>query len=72
MKINLKIKKEIFNEIYFPYLMDYSHRYEIYYGGAGSGKSQFITQKLIIKALNSKRRILVVRKVARSNEASTF
>lgn len=52
--------------------MDYSHRYEIYFGSAGSGKSQFITQKLIVKALNDKRRILVARKVARSNEASTF
>ena len=52
--------------------MDYTKRYEIYYGGAGSGKSQFITQKLIIKALKSKRRILVARKTARSNESSTF
>ena len=32
---NVKIKKDIFNETYLPYLMDYTHRDEIYYGGAG-------------------------------------
>ena len=31
--INLKINKKIFNEVYYPCLFDYSHRYEIYYGG---------------------------------------
>ena len=31
--------------------------------GAGSGKSHFITQKLIIKACKEKRKVLVVRKV---------
>ena len=72
MKINLTIKKEIFNEVYFPFLLDYSKRYEVYYGSAGSGKSVFITQKLVIKALNGRRRILVARKTAKSNEASTF
>ena len=33
---NVKIKKDIFNKTYLPYLMDYTHRDEIYYGGAGS------------------------------------
>ena len=37
--INLNISKKIFNDVYFPHLMDYSNRYEIYFGGAGSGKS---------------------------------
>ena len=49
---NLKISKKIFNTVYLPYLTDYSKRDEIYYGGAGSGKSVFIVQKLIIKLLN--------------------
>ena len=31
--INLNIKKNIFNDTYFPHLQDYSKRYEIYYGG---------------------------------------
>ena len=40
MKIN--IHKEIFNDAYYPYLLDYGKRYEVYYGGAGSGKSVFV------------------------------
>ena len=61
--INLQISKNIFNEVYYPYLLDYKNRYEIFYGGAGSGKSFFVAQKIIIKALKSKRKILVIRKV---------
>lgn len=63
MRISLNINKAVFNEAYLPYLSDYSHRFEVYYGGAGSGKSVFIAQKLLIKALRSKRKILVMRKV---------
>lgn len=33
---NIKISKKIFNDVYLPYLTDYSKRDEIYYGGAGS------------------------------------
>lgn len=72
MNININIKKEVFNEVYLPFLLDYSKRYEVYYGSAGSGKSVFITQKIIIKSLKQKRRVLVARKTAKSNEASTF
>ena len=44
--INIKLKPEVINAKYRPYLMDYNQRYEVYYGGAGSGKSHFIAQKL--------------------------
>ncbi|MTI95396.1 MAG: PBSX family phage terminase large subunit [Firmicutes bacterium] len=44
-------------------LFDYSHRINVEYGGAGSGKSHFVTQKTILKACRLRRRILVVRKV---------
>ena len=70
MKIN--IHKNIFNDVYYPHLLDYSTRYEVYYGGAGSGKSVFVAQKLVIKALNERRKILVLRKVNRTTKASTF
>ena len=70
MKLN--IHKAIFNDAYYPYLLDYSHRYEVYYGGAGSGKSVFVAQKLVIKALRQKRKVLVLRKVNRTTKASTF
>ena len=45
--INLKLRKSLFNEAYLPHLTDYSKRYEVYYGGAGSGKSVFLGQKLL-------------------------
>lgn len=72
MKINLQLDKGIFNDVYFPCLFDYKKRYEVYYGSAGSGKSQFVFQKILIKALNQKRKVLVVRKVAKTHLNSTF
>lgn len=70
MKITLK--KNIFNSAYLPHLLDYSKRYEVYYGGAGSGKSKFVSQKLVFKALKNKRKVLVLRKVNRTTKNSTF
>lgn len=58
--------------IYLPHLTDYSSRYNLYYGGAGSGKSHFVFQKIIFKALTYKRKVLVVRKVARTLHDSVF
>ncbi|WP_096348678.1 PBSX family phage terminase large subunit [Anaerotignum propionicum] len=54
------------NGAYLPYLGNYKNRTEVYYGGAGSGKSVFVAQKTAIKALRGKRKILVIRKVART------
>jgi len=70
--INLTFKKSAFNDAYLPYLTDYSRRYEVYYGGAGSGKSVFICQKLLLKACKSKRKILVIRKYGTTLKDSVF
>lgn len=70
--INLSINKKVFNDVYFPYLFSYCNRYEVYYGGAGSGKSVFICQKLIVKACKSKRKILVIRKFGTTLKDSVF
>ena len=70
--MKLKIHKRIFNEAYYPHLRDYSKRYEVYYGGAGSGKSYFVAQKLVYKALTDRRTVLVLRKVNRTTKNSTF
>lgn len=70
--IKLNIDKKVFNDVYYPYLYDYSHRYEVYYGGAGSGKSVFVCQKLIVKACTQKRKVLVIRKVASTLKDSVF
>ena len=52
MKMQINIHARTFSAKFLPLLNDYSHRWEIYKGSAGSGKSHFITQKIIIKALN--------------------
>lgn len=70
--MKIKVHKEIFNPIYLPCLEDYSYRYNVFYGGAGSGKSHFIAQCLVYKALKEKRKILVLRKINRTTAGSTF
>lgn len=60
--IQLKINKKVFSPHFYPYLFDYSHRWNIFMGGAGSGKSHFVVQKLIIKACQSKRKICMCRR----------
>ena len=70
--MNIEICDDIFNVSFEPFAEDYSHRFEIYYGGAGSGKSVFIAQKLMLKALYSRRKILIVRKVGSTLKDSVW
>lgn len=70
--ITLELSKGLFNDVYYPHLFDYSKRYEVYYGSAGSGKSVWVCQKLLVKALQEKRKILVIRKVGRTVKQSVF
>ena len=44
----------------------------VFYGGAGSGKSYFVAQSLVYKALRDCRKILVLRKVNKTTKNSTF
>lgn len=61
--LQLEINRNIFNDAFYPLLFDYTHRWETYKGSAGSGKSHFISQKLVLKALNDPgRRILICRR----------
>ena len=66
------VNEEAFAPVYYPYLTDYSQRYNVYYGGSGSGKSHFITQKLILKAIQSQRKIVVMRKIGKEVRLSVF
>lgn len=72
MNIHLRINRMMFNDVYYPWLENYGHRYETYYGGAGSGKSVFIAQKLLVKAINRKRKVLVIRKYGTTIRDSVF
>ncbi|OOP74147.1 PBSX family phage terminase large subunit [Clostridium beijerinckii] len=70
---NIEIDPEVFNEVYMPHLTDYKNRFEVYYGGGGSGKSVFITQKILYKYLADPNRLcLVVRKTGNSLKDSVF
>lgn len=70
--MKLRVHKNIFLPVYWPDLQDYSKRVLILYGGAGSGKSFYVGQKLVFKALKDKRKVLVLRKVNRTTKNSTF
>jgi len=72
MEYKVTIPAQAFNDAYVPYLRNRS-RYEIFYGGAGSGKSVFVAQRMLVRAMKEKgHKTLVVRKVAKTNRHSTF
>lgn len=71
-QINLNLKKSLFVPKHFPYLLDYSHRWEFHCGSAGSGKSYIIGQKIIVRCCNEKIRVLVCRRYATTLRNSCF
>lgn len=65
----------MFNKHIYNILFDYSKSTEIHYGGASSGKSHGVVQKVVIKACQDwkhPRKILFTRKVGRSIKDSIF
>lgn len=67
-----KLNPVIFNDWIYNEINDYSHRIEVYYGGAGSGKSYGATQKVLLKALKYNRKVLVIRKIQRTIKDSIW
>lgn len=61
-QIKLNIKKSLFVPKFYPLLLDYSARWECYMGSAGSAKSYFITQKIIVRCCREKIKVLVCRR----------
>ena len=70
--IDLKLSKSLFVPKFYPLLTDYSKRWEIYMGSAGSAKSYFITQKLIVRAIREPIKILVCRRYASTIRNTCF
>lgn len=66
------LPKRHFNSWVIDNIGNYSSRYEVYYGGGGSGKSFGAMQKVVLKSVKNKRRILVVRKVSATLKDSIF
>lgn len=72
MNVNIKISKQVFNDVYLPFL-DNDDRYLIFYGGGSSGKSYFIAQRWVYKIISPERcNLLVVRQTGDTNRRSTF
>lgn len=71
-QINLHLSKSLFIPKLYPYLMDYSQRWQFFCGSAGSGKSYTITQKLIIRCCKEPIRVLVCRRYGTTLRNSVF
>ena len=70
-KIKVNVSYDYFNEKYIPYI-NRKERYQIYYGGAGSGKSFFLASALVLKLFQKKQTLLVVRQTFASIRDSVF
>lgn len=70
--MKITINKKGILPCYLPYIKDYKTRVNVFYGGAGSGKSYFVMQKIILKALDSQRKVLIVRKVGATLKESVW
>lgn len=69
-KLILEVPQDYFNPVYRPFV-DAKERYQLYYGGAGSGKSAFVAQRVALDAVIG-RNTLVVRQVARRIHDSCY
>lgn len=75
IKIKIKNPSRVFNKHIYDKLTDYSTFTEIHYGGASSGKSHGVIQKVVFKSLQPwkyPRKVLFLRKVGSSVYDSIF
>lgn len=71
-QINLNLKKSLFVPKFYPYLLDYSKRWEFWCGSAGSGKSFFLSQRIIIRCCREPIRFVVCRRYGSTLRNSVF
>lgn len=71
-QIQLNLKKSLFVPKFYPYLTDYSHRWEFWCGSAGSGKSYFLSQRIIIRCCREPIRFVVCRRYGTTLRNSVF
>lgn len=71
--MRVQIPKEAFCPAYFPLLREEDCRYLVLYGGAGSGKSMFAVQRLLVRLMERPMcNLLVARAVAATHRDSTY
>lgn len=61
----------VINDKYIPYL-NRDERYQIFYGGSGSGKSHFIATNLVLELFNETKTLMVVRNTFTSIRDSVY
>lgn len=71
-QVNLNLKKSLFVPKFYPSLLDYSHRWEFWCGSAGSGKSYFLTQRIIVRCCKECIRFVVCRRYGTTLRNSVF
>ena len=69
--IDIKIKEEVFNERYIPYL-DSVIRTQIFFGGSSAGKTVSLAQRCVKDLLEGGRNYLIIRNTAKTLRASVF
>ena len=67
----IQIDPIIFNDVYYEWLNNMS-RIQIFFGGASSGKSVFISQRVIIDLMAGGRNYLICRAVGKTLRRSVF
>ncbi len=65
------LRKLRINPIYLPFMEDKT-RLQIFFGGASSGKSYFVAQRVVMDVLHGGRNYLVCRNVARTLRQSVY
>ena len=71
MKININFDPRIYNDVYFPLLRE-NTRIQIIFGGGGSGKSVFLSQRGVEDILKGGRNYLVCRNTGNTIRKSVF
>lgn len=64
------LPREFLNPVYRPHLTN-RDRYQVFFGGAGSGKSVFLATRCVLDVLQG-RNVLIVRKVGRTLRSSCW
>ena len=72
MSVNITLKKSLFIPKFLPYIDDVRHRWLFFMGGAGSGKSYTIAQKIIKRCTKERIKILVCRRYGTTLKNSCF
>jgi len=71
-EFHVKIKRRVYNKAYLPYRGAFDPL-EIFYGGAGSGKSVFVAQRFVERMIKYPwYNVIAIRKTSAENHDSTF